>query len=147
MKLVILFVSLFCVLLLADENLRDSKGEIVSKFDENSFPIYGIHKKLNLSCSDCHLEKEATQYSSAMNKSCQKCHGDYEKLADYTSGLGHNNNIHKSPHYESLDCDICHKSHTDTVSQVKNIPEHISNQKVLCASCHGQEVMQKLIAR
>ena len=123
--------------------LRDSKGQIPSAFDKEHFPIYGIHKKLELTCTDCHLEKNPQDYSSAMNRSCEKCHGDSKTLADYTSGLGHNNNIHQSPHYESLDCDICHKSHTD-VSAVEN-PN--TRQKVLCAQCHGQESMQKLIAR
>ncbi|WP_278917423.1 cytochrome c3 family protein [Helicobacter pullorum] len=122
--------------------LRDSRGQVNSVFDSKHFPIYGIHKKLDLSCTDCHLEENPKEYSSAMNQSCKNCHGGYDKLADYTSGLGHNNNIHQSPHYESLDCDVCHKSHID----ISNTPKD-KLPKNLCASCHGQETMQNLIAR
>lgn len=127
----------------AQNPLRDSKGNINTEFDETHFPIYGIHKRLGLSCVDCHFEKEPKDYSSAMNISCKKCHGGNDKLADYTSGLGHNNNIHKSPHYEALDCDICHKSHIDTNA----LKDPNKQNKILCASCHGQKVMQNLIAK
>lgn len=144
MRWVIVWVMICSCWVLAESVLRDSKGEVVRSFSEQDFPIYGIHKKLNLSCTDCHLESDPKEYSSAMNRSCEKCHGDSQKLADYTSGLGHNNNIHQSPHYESLDCDICHKSHIDMSAPLENLQKR---PKVLCASCHGQEAMQKLIAR
>ncbi|PZT47330.1 hypothetical protein B6S12_09605 [Helicobacter valdiviensis] len=143
-------VLLFVLNLYANENgfkevseeefsLRNSKGEVVKDFSEKNFPLYGKHKKLNLSCTDCHLEKDPKDYSSAMGKSCQKCHGSYEKLAEYTGGLGHNNNVHKSPHFKELACDVCHQSHQGEITS--------KNSKNLCATCHGQESMQQLIAR
>ncbi|PAF44365.1 cytochrome c3 family protein [Helicobacter sp. 11S02629-2] len=115
--------------------LRDSKGEVVTDFSQNAFSIKGIHKKLDLKCSDCHLEKDPKDYSSAMNKSCLKCHGTYEQLREYTGGLGHDLNIHAGPHYEALDCDNCHKSHSD---------EKPIN---MCSRCHNQESMKKLMPK
>ena len=43
--------------------LRDSRGQVNSAFDSKHFPIYGIHKKLDLSCTDCHLEENPKEYS------------------------------------------------------------------------------------
>lgn len=125
-------VFLFFLGLNANE-LRDSNGNINKDFSQKMFPLNGLHKKLDLKCNDCHLENDTTKYSSAMNISCKKCHGDYSELSDYTSGLGHNNNIHASPHYEDLDCDMCHKSHKKSQN--------------ICINCHSQETMKNLIAR
>ena len=113
--------------------LRNSQGEIVTDFSQKSFPIKGTHKKLGLDCKDCHKEGDVKEYSSAMNESCLKCHGSYAGLAQATGALGHNDNIHANPHYESLDCDTCHKAHKPTVN--------------MCLRCHTQESMKKLVVK
>ncbi|MBE2985380.1 cytochrome c3 family protein [Campylobacter sp. RM9344] len=115
------------------EMLRNSKGEITTDFSPKIFPIQGIHKKLNLACIDCHKDEKQKDYSSAMNNSCLSCHGSYSKLGETTGHLGHNDNIHANPHYESLDCDTCHKSHQPSVN--------------MCLRCHTQDSMKKLIVK
>ncbi|CZE47454.1 cytochrome c3 family protein [Campylobacter geochelonis] len=116
------------------EVLRNSKGEVVTDFSSKAFPIKGIHKKLDLKCTDCHLEKDEKDYSSAMQTSCLQCHESYPKLREYTGGLGHDHNIHEGPHYEALDCDNCHKTHDEKPVN-------------MCAKCHNQESMLKLIVK
>lgn len=127
----IAFICFFTCILFANENvLRDSLGNVNVDFSEKAYEVKGIHKKLNLKCNDCHLEAQAKDYSSAMLNSCIKCHGDYSKLAEYTAGYGHNNNVHQSPHYEKLDCDNCHKTHKPSVN--------------MCTRCHTQEILKNL---
>ncbi|AGZ81723.1 cytochrome c3 family protein [Campylobacter fetus] len=132
MRNLILSLLILCSFVFgADLNpLKNSKGEITMDFSSNAFPITGVHKKLNLDCKSCHLEADKKDYSAAMQKSCLACHGSYEKIAEATGGLGHNDNIHKSPHYEALDCDNCHKAHQPTIN--------------MCLRCHTQDSMKKL---
>ncbi|MCD8212963.1 MAG: cytochrome c3 family protein [Campylobacter sp.] len=113
--------------------LRNSKGEITKDFSAKAFPIEGIHQKLGLDCKDCHKQKSEKDYSSAMNGSCLQCHGSYAKLGEATGALGHNDNIHANPHYESLDSDTCHKSHKPSVN--------------MCLRCHTQDSMKNLIVK
>lgn len=115
------------------EILRNSKGEITTDFSSKAFPIKGIHQKLGLDCKDCHKEANEKDYSSAMNGSCLDCHVSYAKLGEATGHLGHNDNIHANPHYESLDCDTCHKAHKPTVN--------------LCLYCHTQDSMKNLVVK
>ncbi len=122
-------------ILFAQDNVKTAvktENKVVA-LDKNNYPINGIHKTLNLACTDCHLEKNESDYSSAMSTSCFNCHGSYEKLKEATGHLGHNNNIHAAPHFGSLDCDMCHKAHKPTVN--------------FCVSCHGQETMKSLIVK
>lgn len=142
MRRILFILSVFTLFLgVADINstaslaeiLRNSKGEIVTDFSPKAFPIDGVHKKLALKCTDCHKEANEKDYSSAMNGSCLTCHGSYAKLGEATSHLGHNDNIHANPHYESLDCDTCHKSHKPSVN--------------MCLHCHTQDSMKSLIVK
>lgn len=131
-----LVILIFALSLFAIDNpraLHDSHGNINTDFSEHRFKITGIHKKLGLKCSNCHLEKDPSQYSSAMNKSCRACHGSQEKLIEATGALGHNDNIHAGPHYENLDCDNCHKAHSKPVN--------------MCIRCHTQNSMKKLVVK
>ncbi|WP_069633104.1 cytochrome c3 family protein [Campylobacter pinnipediorum] len=139
MKKIILLISLIALFLSGNEInpkdsladvLRSSDGKVITDFSKNAFPIKGIHEKLGLDCKDCHKEKNQKDYSSAMNSSCLECHGSYKKLGEATGHLGHNDNIHANPHYESLDCDTCHKAHKPTVN--------------MCLRCHTQDSMKKL---
>lgn len=132
MNKILLIVSLLFACVFAGE-LRNSKGEVVTNFDVKNFPLMGIHQKLSLKCTDCHKEAEQKDYSSAMNSSCLDCHKSYEKLAERTGVLGHTDNIHANPHYESLDCDTCHKTHTPTVN--------------MCVRCHTQDTLKSLIVK
>lgn len=113
--------------------LKNSHGEITKDFSESAFAIQGIHKKLNLVCSDCHKDQKQEQFSSEMKDSCLSCHKSYEKIAEATGHLGHDDNIHKSPHYESLSCDTCHKAHKPSVN--------------MCLRCHTQDSMKNLIVK
>ncbi|CAD7287076.1 cytochrome c3 family protein [Campylobacter suis] len=113
--------------------LRNSKGEVTKNFSKESFPLQGIHQKLGLDCKDCHKENDQKDYSSAMNASCMQCHVSYEKLAERTGVLGHTDNIHANPHYESLDCDTCHSTHKPTVN--------------MCVRCHTQDSLKSLIVK
>ena len=129
-----LLALLFATILNAQlDPLRDSKGLIVEDFSQNLYPITGIHKKLNLDCKNCHHETEQKDYSSAMQTSCLNCHGSYAKLGEATGALGHNDNIHRNPHYEALDCDTCHKAHKPTVH--------------MCLRCHTHDSMKQLIVK
>lgn len=132
MKTIILALFMFCACIFAQnlDPLKNQKGETITDFSQKAFPITGVHQKLNLDCKSCHLEKDQKDYSSAMQSSCLACHGSYDKLAEATGGLGHNDNIHKSPHYAALDCDNCHKAHQPTVN--------------MCLRCHTQDSMKKL---
>lgn len=106
------------------------------KFTAQNYPLDGIHKKLGLSCVDCHNETKPEEYSSEMLGSCLKCHGSYETIKERTAHWGHNNNVHQSPHFENLACDVCHKSHSKSASN--------SN---LCVQCHGQKTMKQLLVK
>lgn len=103
------------------------------KFTAKNYPIEGIHKKLGLSCTDCHSESKPEEYSSAALNTCLNCHESNEKLKERTGHLGHTNNVHQSPHFESLACDVCHKSHKPSQN--------------LCVQCHGQKTMKQLIVK
>jgi len=110
----------------ATPNLND-------KYSAKNYPIEGVHQKLGLTCKECHSEEKAEDYSSAMKETCFKCHENYEKLQERTGHLGHNNNIHASPHFTNIDCDLCHKSHQPSQN--------------LCVQCHGQKTMKQLIVK
>lgn len=116
-----------------DRFLRDSNGEVIKDFSDSKFHVDGIHAKLGLSCNDCHLEKDKKDFSSRTKEACMKCHGDYEKISQLTGHLGYNDDPHKNPHYESLSCDTCHKTHQPSVN--------------MCVRCHTQESMKKLIVK
>lgn len=132
-KIILLFLLGLNLYATDPKALHDSSGNIVTDFSEKAFPIKGIHKKLSLNCKDCHKESKPEQYSSAMNSSCLQCHISYKKLAEATGALGHNDNIHANPHYESLDCDTCHKAHKPTVN--------------MCVRCHTQDSLKNLIVK
>lgn len=108
-------------------------AEIPQKTTSSQYAIDGIHKKLNLGCKECHSESKEEDYSNAMKETCFKCHESYEKLKERTGHLGHTNNVHASPHFTNIDCDICHKSHKPSQN--------------LCLQCHGQQTMKQLIVK
>lgn len=127
-----LFVLCTATLVVAAENSTKPLPLMPTsdKFTAQNYPIDGIHKKLGLSCTDCHTGNKVEEYSNEMLNTCLKCHDSYEKIKERTGHLGHNNNVHQSPHFENLACDVCHKSHQPS-----------SN---LCVQCHGQNTMKQL---
>lgn len=139
MRVLNLFMILAFVLglnaseLRVDKSLHLSDGKVESDFSVSKYPINGVHKKLDLSCNDCHKESSPKEYSSAMLSACLNCHKSYEKLAEYTGALGHNDNIHASPHYETLACDTCHKAHKPSVN--------------MCVRCHTQDSLKSLVVK
>ncbi|BCX78583.1 cytochrome c3 family protein [Campylobacter sp. 19-13652] len=116
-----------------DKRLHASNGVVINDFSADKFPLSGVHKKLNLTCNDCHKESEPAQYSSAMLSSCLNCHNSYAALASATGALGHNDNIHASPHYAALACDNCHRSHRKSEN--------------MCVRCHTQDSLKSLIVK
>ncbi|MFV0480660.1 MAG: cytochrome c3 family protein [Campylobacteraceae bacterium] len=112
-----------------------SKTVMSSKIiNDADYPLNGIHKKLDLTCTDCHKEEKKEDYSNAMYGSCFSCHGTPAKLTESTGYLGHTNNIHDSPHWgNQIACDTCHKAHKPTQN--------------LCLQCHEQNVMKNLFVK
>ncbi|WP_052433500.1 cytochrome c3 family protein [Sulfurospirillum arsenophilum] len=139
-KLIIMTLFVLCTatLVVAAENSTKPLPLMPTsdKFTAQNYPVEGIHKKLGLTCTDCHRENKPEAYSSEMLGSCLKCHDSYEKIKERTGHLGHNNNVHQSPHFENLACDVCHKSHSKPLSN--------SN---LCVQCHGQNTMKQLLVK
>lgn len=122
-----------CVFIFACLSMNASETKTV-KFDDAHYPISGIHKKLDLKCTDCHRENKPEEYSSITYDSCFACHKSPESVAERTSHLGHINNIHNSPHWGlELSCDNCHKSHKEPVN--------------MCLQCHGQKTLKNLIVK
>lgn len=136
LMIIILFSCFTTSLIVASESNSLKQFPIMPKNDTytiQNYPMDGIHKKLGLSCTDCHSESKGEDYSNAMLKTCLQCHESYEKVKERTGHLGHNNNIHQSPHFEDLACDVCHKTHKPSQN--------------LCVQCHGQQTMKKLIVK
>jgi len=128
MRIIISFFVLGLIFLWASDVPQNTATS-----NNHQYAIDGIHKKLSLGCKECHRELKQEDYSSAMKETCLTCHENYEKLKERTGHLGHNNNVHASPHFTNIDCDICHKSHKPSQN--------------LCLQCHGQQTMKQLIVK
>lgn len=89
------------------------------------------HASLNFKCATCHGDGPEEKYTKLEQKDCFQCHGNYEKLAERTGHLGYDDNVHASPHYPNMDCDLCHATHKPT--------------KNYCVMCHSQQSMKKLL--
>ncbi|PSM51792.1 cytochrome c3 [Campylobacter blaseri] len=100
-------------------------------FTKENYPIKSHHEKLGFTCSNCHKEKDPKEYKALSTDECLSCHKSYENLAELTSYLGYDDNIHASPHYPNMDCATCHSSH--------------KKSKNYCVMCHSQDSMKNLL--
>ncbi len=89
------------------------------------------HSSLGFKCSTCHGDGPEEKYTALQQKDCFTCHKSYEKLAERTGHLGYDDNVHASPHYPEMDCNLCHATHKPT--------------KNYCVMCHSQQSMKNLI--
>lgn len=102
----------------------------ISKYTKENYP-FRAHENLHFECNNCHKEKNPQEYKKLSTKECLSCHKSYEKLADQTGHLGYEDNVHASPHYPNMDCDLCHSTH--------------KKSKNYCVMCHSQDNMKKLL--
>lgn len=89
------------------------------------------HASLQFKCATCHGDGPEEEYKKLQQEDCFKCHKNYEKLAERTGHLGYDDNVHASPHYPNMDCNLCHATHKPT--------------KNYCVMCHSQQTMKNLL--
>ncbi len=99
--------------------------------DEKNYTIKQHHEKLGFTCKNCHKESDPKDYKALSTNECLSCHKSYSNLAELSAHLGYDDNIHSSPHYPKMDCNICHKSHKQSTNY--------------CVMCHSQDSMKKLL--
>ena len=104
---------------------------IKKEYTKENYPIKAHHDKLRMDCTSCHGDGPKSEYQELSTKDCLSCHKDYKTLAKRTEFLGYDDNIHASPHYPKMDCNLCHSSHQE--------PQNY------CVMCHSQDSMKKLI--
>lgn len=109
----------------------DTSMAIKKEYTKENYPIKAHHNKLRMDCASCHGDGAKNTYTELSTKDCLSCHKDYKTLAKRTEFLGYDDNIHASPHYPKMDCNLCHSSHQE--------PQNY------CVMCHSQDSMQKLI--
>lgn len=111
-------------------NLSAADSDLASKFTKENYP-FKAHEKLNFDCKSCHKEANEKDYKALSVNECLSCHKSYEALAERSGHLGYDDNIHASPHYPKMDCNLCHSTH----KQSKNY----------CVMCHSQDTMKNLL--
>ena len=124
LKIYAFFLTLLFALNLSAANLE------VEKYSKENYP-FKAHESLHFECKNCHKESDQKEYKKLTTSECLSCHNSYEKLALQTGHLGYDDNVHKSPHYPNMDCDLCHSTH----KQSRNF----------CVMCHSQDSMKKLL--
>ncbi|WP_332444433.1 cytochrome c3 family protein [Wolinella succinogenes] len=102
-----------------------------TEYTKEKYPIVNKHEKLNFECATCHGEGAKSEYKKLSTQECLECHKSYQRLAERTDHLGYDDNIHASPHYPEMDCNLCHASHKPSINY--------------CVMCHSQDSMKKII--
>lgn len=100
------------------------------EYSKEKYPIKSHHAALGFDCKNCHKQANPKEYKALSTKECLSCHKSYELVAERSGHLGYDDNIHASPHYPKMDCNICHKSHRQSQNY--------------CAMCHSQDSMKKI---
>lgn len=137
-KLLILFamVSCFSVYAEADKSTESSdplfsSTELVKAYStkqvasKEDFGLKSHHEKLQLECSDCHVNSDKGEYKRLETNDCLQCHNSTETVAKRTQFMDVN---HTNPHnslHDGLDLD-CYECHA----------EHKPSQN-LCSFCHN----------
>lgn len=113
--------------------MADGFYKIEKQPSKENYPIKEHHQKIGLECKNCHtvIDETNNQVSRVSTSKCLECHGDYKKLANATSDLGYDDNIHASPHYPDMDCKLCHASHKKSQNY--------------CVMCHSQDSLKNLL--
>lgn len=101
------------------------------EYSKEKYPIKVHHEKLRMDCKDCHGNGPKSTYGELATQDCLSCHKDYKTLAERTESLGYDDNIHASPHYPKMDCNLCHSTHQKSQNY--------------CVMCHSQDTMKKLL--
>lgn len=99
------------------------------KFSKKNYPFIA-HEKFYFDCKNCHKQDEPKDYKPLSTNECLSCHKSYEKLAQQSGHLGYDDNIHASPHYPKMDCNLCHNTHKKSQNY--------------CVMCHSQDSMKNL---
>lgn len=98
------------------------------------------HAAEGLVCHDCHESTVTVQveegfkyvtgnYENPLTQRefsrefCLECHSDFKEIVTKTNFS--ESNPHESPHYEDMECNLCHNMHTES--------------EVYCAQCHEFE--------
>lgn len=110
---------------------QETSMTIKKEYTKENYPIKAHHEKLRMDCASCHGDGPESEYTELKTKDCLTCHKDYKTLAKRTEFLGYDDNIHASPHYPEMDCNLCHSSHRKAQNY--------------CVMCHSQDSMKKLI--
>ena len=106
LKILAIACFALCVAFSADGALADA-----GKFNKQNYPIKSHHDKLGFDCKNCHKS--------------------YDALAERSGHLGYDDNVHASPHYPKMDCNLCHRSHKPSQNY--------------CVMCHSQDSMKKIL--
>lgn len=109
----------------------NANEKALKPLNAENYPLKGSHLENTLTCDNCHAEG-ASYAARIKQETCFSCHENYEALAEKTAQLGYDDNIHASPHYPKMDCDLCHKVHSPSTS-------------IYCVMCHSQETMSKIV--
>lgn len=125
-----LLVSIVFLAIASAENYQVHVKEIKT-FQQEKPVIKDHHASLQFKCSTCHGDGPEEEYKKLQQEDCFKCHKSYEKLAERTGHLGYDDNVHASPHYPNMDCNLCHATHKPT--------------KNYCVMCHSQQTMKNLL--
>lgn len=105
--------------------------KLTKKATKENYPIKKHHEVLDFDCKTCHGEPIGDNYGIVTTQKCLQCHKSYDALAKRSGHLGYDDNIHASPHYPDMDCNICHSSHKKSTNY--------------CAMCHSQDSMKNLL--
>lgn len=124
---------LLCLNFTFAKDINETQGaqRLFKPLTEENYPIKSHHKELNFQCATCHGDGPKEEYKKLSTKDCLSCHQSFDKLAEQSGDLGYDDNVHASPHYPKMDCNLCHSSHQST--------------KNYCVMCHSQDSMKNLL--
>lgn len=129
-KIIALFIFCFAFLF-ANENYEFFLKTATKEANYKNYPIKKFHQNLNFKCQTCHEKIQGNNYSIVTTKRCLKCHKSYDALSKRSGFLGYDDNVHASPHYPDMDCNLCHSSHKKSTNY--------------CVMCHSQDSMKNLL--
>ena len=125
-KILVIACFTLCVAFSADGALADA-----GKFNKQNYPIKSHHDKLGFDCKNCHKQADPKDYKALSADECLSCHKSYDALAERSGHLEYDDNVHASPHYPKMDCNLCHRSHKPSQNY--------------CVMCHSQDSMKKIL--
>ncbi|MDO5045395.1 cytochrome c3 family protein [Campylobacter sp.] len=126
LKLFLICCFAACLSFGADMNKTEA-----NKYTKENYPIKAHHQKFGFDCATCHKESDPKDYKPLTAAECLSCHKSYKNLAELSGHLGYDDNVHASPHYPNVDCNVCHASHKPS--------------KNFCVMCHSQDSMKNLL--